>query len=83
MDKHDALDVALAHEAAQIDIGEAERNPELVGEAPLCNLRISGNRFKRPQVPLVFDVHAVARRSGAGLLISLENTRGFHGDRDR
>ena len=52
-----ALDVALAHEPLQVDVGQPERDAELGRERPLCDARVLLDRFEQLQIAMRFDIH--------------------------
>jgi hypothetical protein len=52
-----ALDVALANQPPQVDVGEAERDAEPVGETALGDARVCLDRLEQFQIAVRFNVH--------------------------
>src|SRR5260221_6073432 len=66
-----ALDAALADQALQIDVGQAERDAQFGGEAALSDARVLLDGIEQPQIAAGFDVHVEPIH------------RGSHADRGR
>src|SRR5678815_1979662 len=58
-----ALDVALADEALQVDVGQTERDAELRRQTALCDARVRLDRLEQPEIAMRFDVDGWPRHT--------------------